>query len=158
MKLDADLDDPPAEQWLGEMMSRVVGQLDVASCQLSVVVVADARMRDLHAHYTGESGTTDVLTFDLSQNDRSHGIDGEVVVCWDEARRQAAVFDHPPQVEVLLYAVHGLLHLLGHDDHMESDRRMMHQKEDALLSAVGLGPVYHAEAAATPDQAGNQLS
>jgi ssRNA-specific RNase YbeY (16S rRNA maturation enzyme) len=44
--------------------------------------------------------------------------------------------------EALLYALHGLLHCLGHDDHDEAAYQAMHALEDALLDAIGVGPVF----------------
>jgi probable rRNA maturation factor len=48
----------------------------------------------------------------------------------------------PPDREVLLYAIHGMLHLLGHDDKTARGYRTMHRTEDELLTELGLGPVF----------------
>ena len=69
-------------------------------------------------------------------------IDGDLVLCVDEARRRAAELGHDARVELLLYAVHGLLHLAGEDDHEPDAHRRMHEREDAILTGLGLGPVY----------------
>ena len=47
--------------------------------------------------------------------------------------------------ELLLYVVHGTLHLLGFDDQRPEDARAMHKKEDQLLSELGHGFVYQKE-------------
>jgi probable rRNA maturation factor len=109
--------------------------------ELRVRVVHDPVMADLHLRHTNTPGTTDVLTFDL----RPMGLgplDADIVVCLDEARRQAALRGHPPQRELLLYAVHGLLHCLGHDDHADDAYRRMHDAEDRLLTALGVGVTF----------------
>ena len=44
--------------------------------------------------------------------------------------------------EALLYAVHGLLHLCGFDDRTARDFDVMHQREDEILCAIGVGAVF----------------
>jgi len=50
----------------------------------------------------------------------------------------------PLRRELLLYVVHGVLHCLGMDDHDEAAAAAMHRVEDAVLTAIGVGPVYSA--------------
>lgn len=128
--------------WLREQLARIAVGLGVRDGRLTVVLQDDARMTELHEKYKGEGGTTDVLTFDLC--DTPGGLEGEVHVCVDEARRCAGELGHPVGHELLLYAVHGLLHLLGYDDTDDASFRVMHEKEDELLRAIGLGEVFAA--------------
>lgn len=60
-------------------------------------------------------------------------IHGEMFVCVDEAVAQARRFRTSWQSEVVRYLIHGILHLLGHDDHRAEDRRRMKRAEDRLL-------------------------
>jgi probable rRNA maturation factor len=115
-----------------------------------VVIIDDATMQRMHEQFSGIAGTTDVLTFDLSETTDPAGkdpkqttdIEGEVYVCLDEARRQAVERIHPIERELLLYAVHGLLHLIGYDDHDPQQHRRMHELEDQLLEAIGVGATF----------------
>ena len=106
---------------------------------LSFVVVDDARMAELHERYSGISGPTDVLSFPLGDDPV---LLGEVVISADTARREAAARGHPAYDELLLYAVHGVLHLVGHDDHEPADRRRMRSAERRALAALGAVSVY----------------
>jgi probable rRNA maturation factor len=108
--------------------------------EVRALIVDDARMSEAHARYAGVGGTTDVLTFDLSGGD-GH-LDADLLVCIDEARRQGEALGHEPERELLLYILHGVLHCLGHDDHDEDRARRMHEEEDRVLTAIGVGPVY----------------
>ena len=113
--------------------------------RLSVVIVEDDEMAQLHEQYTGVAGTTDVLTFDMGEPDgsgREPAVEGDIIVCLDEARRQAERRGHPAHHELLLYAVHGLLHLLGEDDHDNDSYQRMHAREDALLEQLGIGRLF----------------
>ena len=133
--------DPPATDWLPSALNRILALAEVEPAELTLAVVDDARMAQLHAHHCGELGTTDVLTFDL-RDSPDEPLVAELVLCRDVAARQAAARGHAARLELLLYAVHGLLHLLGYDDHTEADAAAMHAREDQLLTAAGWGKVY----------------
>ena len=49
---------------------------------------------------------------------------------------------HTVSDEVALYAIHGILHLLGYDDHDDADARRMHDRENEILTRIGIGAVY----------------
>jgi probable rRNA maturation factor len=83
-----------------------------------------------------------VLTFPIDQDARGRVTSGEVVICVPYARRMAKERKMPADREVLLYAIHGMLHLLGYDDRTARSYRTMHGTEDELLTELGLGPVF----------------
>jgi len=116
--------------------------LDPALKDLSIALVADVQMSQLHESYLGVTGPTDVLTFELDEDDEGHITSGEVVICIDEARRQALQRGSTPAEELLLYALHGMLHLSGFDDRTPVGYRRMHRKEDEILTQLGIGPVF----------------
>jgi probable rRNA maturation factor len=60
-------------------------------------------------------------------------INGELFICVDEAIRQAKRFRTTWQSELMRYIVHGVLHLLGHDDHRAADRLKMKREENRLV-------------------------
>lgn len=138
---------PPLSGWLDAQLGKAASLAGVKQASLSLAVVGDKEMAQLHEQYTGVAGTTDVLTFDLKDHDQQdqddHCIEGDIVVCLDEAKRQAAERNHPVRHELLLYAVHGLLHLLGEDDHDEDAYQRMHAREDELLQSLGIGRVFN---------------
>lgn len=152
--LDTADTDPPAAGWLDEHLQRAARLAGVASGSLSVTLIDDAEMTRLHAEYCDDPTTTDVLTFDLREPGQpASRIEGDLAVCRDEAERQSAARGHDARTELLLYAVHGLLHLLGEDDHAPEDYQRMHQREDELLTALGFGPVFKSGAATSDGQA-----
>jgi probable rRNA maturation factor len=107
--------------------------------ELSLALVSDARMKRLHHRHLGINAPTDVLTFELEHDQRGRVTEGEVIVCVPQARRQARVgFER----EVLLCALHGMLHLCGFDDKIRRKFAAMHRAEDRLLSRLGVGPVF----------------
>lgn len=64
-------------------------------------------------------------------------ITGEIVISAEMAARTAQEHGHPVEGEVVLYVIHGLLHLLGYDDKKKRDAKKMHLKEKELLSSFG---------------------
>ena len=106
------------------------------------MLVADDAMKKLHREFMNDDTTTDVLTFPIDATPTGDVLTGEVYVCVPQARRQAKSLGIEPQHEVLLYALHGMLHLLGYDDRSTRDFRAMHKAEDEILTKLGLGPVF----------------
>ena len=87
----------------------------VADAELSLSLVTDEEMADLHERYLGEPGPTDVLSFPLDDDDRDESgirILGDVVIAPSVAARNDP---QDPGGELRLLVVHGILHLLGHD-------------------------------------------
>ena len=144
LSLHTDDTKPPFRHYLVSRLRRVVRQAGVDRALITVAAVDDGHMARLHRQYLGLSGPTDVLTFDLRVHP-DDPLEGDIVVCVDEAIRQAASRGHDARRELLLYAVHGLLHLLGYNDQDPDPASAMHAREDELLAAIGVGPVYHAK-------------
>jgi probable rRNA maturation factor len=109
--------------------------------ELSLALVNDRRMSELHLQFMNIPGPTDVLTFPLEQQ-RRRVTAGEIVICVPEARRRAADQRTPVEHELLLYAIHGMLHLCGFDDRTPDRYQAMHRKEDQILTQLGIGPVF----------------
>lgn len=124
---------------IGRMLPRREG---VALRHVSVVLVGDARMCTLHGRFMNDPTPTDVLTFELEHDARDRCTHGEIIVCVDEARRASRRIGTRVEHELLLYAVHGLLHLCGYDDRDPRSYRAMHEREDQLLRAIGIGAVF----------------
>ena len=116
--------------------------------ELSVALVGDREMSALHERFLRVSGPTDVLTFPLDHDRRGRVVGAEVVVCVPEARRRAKAEGVAVERELLLYALHGMLHLCGHDDRTDASFRAMHRAEDLILTRLGVGPVFAPAAAA----------
>ncbi len=100
--------------------------------QVNFVIVSDREMARLHRTYSRIPGTTDVLTFDLSDSDKGR-VEGDIYICLDQARRQARHYRVPLYQETARLAVHGILHLAGYDDSSDRQRTVMRRLEDRAL-------------------------
>jgi probable rRNA maturation factor len=110
--------------------------------QIDIAVVGEAEMRRQHAHWKGGDGSTDVLAFDLGNGSSGERIDGQLLVCAGVARRRARTRKTDWHGELLLYVVHGCLHLCGYDDRRAEEAALMHCREDEILASLGWGPVF----------------
>ncbi len=136
---------PPGRQ-LVQPLQKILRRLGISHGQWNILLVDDAAMKELHQRHLSDPNTTDVLTFDMRNNKPEmprSSIELETVLCVDEARRQAKARGHTVTHELLLYAVHSLLHVQGYDDITPEQAVQMHQREDELLRAIGIGPIYH---------------
>ena len=125
---------------------RLEGELArVAACEglggriVSVVLVSDQRIRRLNRDFHGCDDVTDVLAFDYGANPPAGGedVDAEVVVSAQRAEAEARRRGLPTEGELLLYCIHGLLHLAGYDDRERADRRRMWRRQFDHLAEAG---------------------
>jgi probable rRNA maturation factor len=133
-------------RWMGTRLRQVLGLLGVTQCEWTITIVGDKAMAALHQRTMNLPSTTDVLTFDMrDQPGRTREgtpVELDTVLCADEARRRAKEMGHGPREELLLYALHSLLHVQGYDDVTPARFRRMHKREDELLRALGVGALY----------------
>lgn len=132
----------PDREWLVRHLTRASHHLQ-ASGEVRVASVGDSDMSAAHARFMNDPTTTDVLTFDLRESP-SQPLDVDILVCVDEAERQAKNRGHDTRRELLLYGLHGVLHCLGHDDHDDDAYRRMHAAEDEVLETIGVGATFRA--------------
>lgn len=116
--------------------------LSPALAELSVAVVDARQMGELHAQFLADLAPTDVLTFELEHDAAHRPTAGEVILCIDVAMEKARQHGVPVEQELLLYALHGMLHLCGYDDRTPAAYQRMHAAEDRILSRLGIGPVF----------------
>lgn len=116
----------------------VLRQAGVAAAEISLAIVDHATMRPLNRRHLGHDYATDVLSFVLERD--AGRLEGEVIVDAQTALRAAPRYGWKPADELLLYVVHGTLHLVGCDDQSPDDRAVMRQREAATLARFGLRP------------------
>jgi probable rRNA maturation factor len=123
---------------LKEIMEALLADLKIEEAELGINLVAAREMTLINETFLRHEGSTDVITFDYSNAEcgvRSAELNlhGEIFVCVDEAVLQAIKFKTTWQSEIVRYLVHGVLHLLGHDDRHADARRKMKREENRLL-------------------------
>ena len=127
---------PVDELRLRQIVEAMVEDEFPAETHLSLAVVDDATIARLHEEFLDEPGPTDVLSFLLEQE--GDHLDGEVVASAETALREAPRYGWSPAEELLLYLVHGLLHLAGYDDETAAQQAAMHGREAEILARFGI--------------------
>jgi probable rRNA maturation factor len=120
---------------LRRAVTKVLRQAGVRKAVMSVAVVDDATIAELNWRFLRHRGPADVLSFVLDDSD---GLEGEVIVGAETALRTAPQYGWPPHHELLLYVVHGTLHLVGHDDRTPRQRAEMQKREREILEELGI--------------------
>jgi probable rRNA maturation factor len=139
------------EDALRGLAQYVIGQMEVHPlADLSMLLVDEAHMTNLHEKWMEEPGPTDVLSFPMDElrphsiagPNRTRGRDedesepvllGDIVICPQVAVVQAKQHGHSTQAELELLTVHGVLHLLGYDHAEPDEHKEMFGLQDQLL-------------------------
>ena len=137
---------------LKEIAEALLADLKIGGAELGINLVAAREMTLINETFLKHEGSTDVITFDyglgvppsggaaLKKRNRLkpelQALHGEIFVCVDEAVSQAKLFETTWQSEVVRYLVHGILHLLGHDDCRAAARRKMKREENRRLAGL----------------------
>jgi probable rRNA maturation factor len=147
------------EQQLYEAVRSVLRDSKFTSASVSVAVVDDATIHDLNRRYLDHDWPTDVLSFVLEQS--GDHLEGEVIISADAAAAAAAETGWPAPAELLLYVIHGALHLTGFGDQSPAEMKRMRRAEAEHLRKLGFdvsrldaGPPGHAEPAAADTHGG----
>jgi probable rRNA maturation factor len=124
--------------------------------ELSVLLVDEPAMTELHVRWMGEEGPTDVLAFPMDElrlpqpgsthtdhampdQDAADVLLGDVVICPQVAAEQASQAGHAVQDEIDLLCAHGILHLLGYDHAEPEEHAKMFGLQDRLLASWRAG-------------------
>ncbi len=138
-----------------ELVGEISAGPVLADGVINMVLASRPLMRRLNEEFLGHAGDTDVIAFDYTRAERMPGegapdegvVSGEIYVCLPVAADAACEHGTSVSFEVILYSIHGLLHLAGFDDHSEQDRRRMRRREQQVMSAVeaefGAADVFH---------------
>ena len=121
---------------LSELIRFVAADEGARLAEVDLAVVTGPQMAALNRRYLDRSGPTDVLSFDLTESGE-RGLSAQLIVCGETAVAQAAARGCTRQRELMLYVIHGLLHLMGYDDSTSSSAAEMHARAEQVISAFG---------------------
>jgi probable rRNA maturation factor len=105
--------------------------------ELSIVTMTDEELRALNVQSLAHDFYTDILTFEIDRTD-TH-LMGELYFSVDRAKENARKHKQTAENELILLAIHGVLHLAGYDDHDPKDKRRMHRVQKRYLSKLSIG-------------------
>jgi probable rRNA maturation factor len=119
----SDRQDIPTDHTaLADLARETLIQEGAGPVELSVSLVTADEMGRLHERFAGDPDPTDVLSFTMDEE----GLLGDVVICPAVAAEQRSDMD----AELRLLLVHGVLHLLGYDHHLDEERAAMWERQE----------------------------
>jgi len=110
---------------------------EMDNAEISIAIVNDERIHEINRQFLNHDYPTDVITFDLGTNPANDSFQAEIVVSAETALQVASEVGTTMEMELVLYVVHGSLHLAGLDDHCDEDRIEMRAGERAMMNALG---------------------
>lgn len=114
-------------RWLrlvAESEIRRIGDVNIIFC-------SDNYILDINLKYLRHDYFTDIITFDYCEGDK---LSGDLFISVDSVRENAQFYGSEFEEELHRVIVHGLLHLIGYDDHTEAEKKEMRKKENYYLS------------------------
>ena len=130
-----DVEMPPIEPlrvkvWIGEVVEKyrkTVGELYYYFC-------SDEKLLEINRERLGHDFYTDIVTFPLT--DCETVLSSEFCISIDRIKENAVTFGRSFESELHRVIIHGVLHLIGFDDHTEEDEKEMHEKEEEALKLL----------------------
>ena len=117
-------------QRIKEKLTKVLKEEKVKRTgEINICFISDRLIRRLNKKYLNKDYSTDVLAFEIASPKDKNKLYADIIISTDTAIRNAKIFKTTPSYELSLYSIHGLLHLLGYDDHSLKDRKIIREKE-----------------------------
>jgi probable rRNA maturation factor len=104
------------------------------NAEINIIFINDSMMIEMNRKYLHHNYPTDVLCFLF--NETRNLLDGEVYINIDQARRQALEYSATYREEYARLIIHGVLHLVGHDDATKNEREKMTTLENSYISKI----------------------
>lgn len=98
---------------------------------ISIIFCSDNYILDVNMKYLQHDYFTDIITFDYCEDDK---LSGDLFISVDTVKDNASFYNTEFEEELNRVIIHGLLHLIGYDDHTEEDKKVMREKENYYLS------------------------
>ena len=105
--------------------------------ELSIVTMTDEELRELNIQSLDHDYYTDILTFEIDRTEST--LMAELYFSVDRAQENAKKHKQSTEDELILLAIHGVLHRAGHDDHEAKAKRLMQRTQRSYLEKHRLG-------------------
>ena len=126
---------------LSQLVEIALNDTEYPTAEVGLVFTDNDYIAELNKQYRNVDGPTDVLSFAMLEGETlQDGSDsimlGDVVISLERAREQAEEYGHGLTREIAYLTVHGVLHLLGYDHETDTEKKVMREKEERILSLV----------------------
>jgi probable rRNA maturation factor len=112
------------------LISSLKKEFQLSISFLSISFISSGELTEINKKYLAHSYETDVITFNYSDN--MNEIDGEILISFEDAKRNAKKFKVTYGKELSRLVIHGMLHLLNFDDNNKENKKIMKRMENNL--------------------------
>ena len=116
---------------------------------LSIILTTPEHIHEINNEYRDVDRATDVLSFPIfekeeidekikNQNFEHEDVLGDIIISIEQVEEQAKEYGHSFEREFAYMIVHGFYHLMGYDHIKEEDKIIMREKEEKVLSKLGI--------------------
>jgi probable rRNA maturation factor len=120
------------------LCERILDENDIKSGKINVVLVDNDTIKQYNRDFLHHDYPTDVISFPTEERRDEGHLEGEILACTEIANDRAKEFGWTAEEELLLYIVHGMLHLVGFDDVTAEQQAVIQEKERFYLSTLGI--------------------
>lgn len=114
---------------------KILSVLKIPSKKISIVLCNNKKIKKINQEFFAQNASTDVIAFPLQDEFLPQYL-GEVVISVEEAVKAAGKYNNNWKKELLLYLIHGILHLFGYDDIKEAAKVKMDKKQQEVLACL----------------------
>lgn len=111
----------------------IIEQNEKRCKDINIIFCSDPSILEINNQFLGHDYYTDIITFDYCEG---RDISGELYISIDTVKANAEEYEQPFETELHRVIIHGILHLLGWDDHCEDDIAQMRAAEDSALALL----------------------
>ncbi|MCE2800219.1 MAG: rRNA maturation RNase YbeY [Planctomycetaceae bacterium] len=120
--------------WIQQAVNLIASDYGWTEGEISIAIVDDPQIHQVNLQFLKHDYPTDVISFDTTESD--HFLEGEIIASADTALRVASKNHWPASHELLLYIIHGMLHVIGLDDKSLAKSKQMRSEERHYIEAI----------------------
>lgn len=124
------------EKFLDNIISEILKYIK-KDIEVEVVLLNDSAIKKINKKYLNKNRSTDVISFRIDRREFGNIKDlGEIFISADTAWKNSKIYGMSFEDEIVLYLIHGILHLFGYDDMTAGEKLSMSKKETEILDYI----------------------
>ncbi len=126
------------EEKTSNWLQKIANKEGFIVAAINYIFCSDEYLHKINLEYLNHDTYTDIITFDNSEDNEENEqvLEGDIFISIDRVKENSAELKTPFEQEIHRVMVHGLLHLVGYDDHSDEDEKLMREKEDESLKLL----------------------